>query len=219
MEINPQLLVGNWSEGYALDIHTLSSVPAEYSYKTILDWEWVDGVFTQVEKKVQDLVTKWDTQYSPIGFEMNHLKYWKEKERAQTIAIQIAKFLKDAVPYWAIDIILPVPPSDHSRVFQPVFEIAYEIGRILELPVDNSSIIKTVPTGPLKEIEDPILRREILQNAFTINTGKLVGRNVLLFDDLYRSGETLKALTNVIMMVGNANSVYVLTVTKTRSKR
>ena len=47
----------------------------------------------------------------------------------------------------------------------------------------------------------------------------LYGKNILLFDDLYRSGETLKAVCNIVANQGGANNVYVLTITKTRSKR
>jgi predicted amidophosphoribosyltransferase len=42
---------------------------------------------------------------------------------------------------------------------------------------------------------------------------------VLLFDDLYRSGETLKEITRVLMEEGQVSKVFVLTITKTRRKR
>ena len=43
------------------------------------------------------------------------------------------------------------------------------------------------------------------------------GKNVLLLDDLYRSGATLTVATEVLLEAG-AKSVVVLTLTKTRSK-
>ena len=69
------------------------------------------------------------------------------------------------------------------------------------------------------EIEDQIKRKEILKDAFSINLNALNGKDVLLFDDLYRSGETLNAVCDIIMNKGKARGVYVLTITKTRSKR
>ncbi len=45
------------------------------------------------------------------------------------------------------------------------------------------------------------------------------GRNILLFDDLYRSGETLKAVAQILKNKAGVKNVYILTITKTRSKR
>lgn len=42
-------------------------------------------------------------------------------------------------------------------------------------------------------------------------------KRVLLFDDLYRSGSTLNAITDVLLQAGQATSVSVLTLTRTRS--
>jgi competence protein ComFC len=42
---------------------------------------------------------------------------------------------------------------------------------------------------------------------------------VLLFDDLYRSGETLAEATRTLQEQGRVQRVYVLTVTRTRVLR
>jgi len=44
-------------------------------------------------------------------------------------------------------------------------------------------------------------------------------RAVLLFDDLYRSGATLNAVTRVLLEQGEARNVYALTLTMTRRMR
>lgn len=74
-------------------------------------------------------------------------------------------------------------------------------------------------TSQLKEIEDPDVRKEVLKDAFSVQNNVLNGKDVLLFDDLYRSGETLNAVCDVLLNVGKARGVYVLTITKTRTKR
>jgi competence protein ComFC len=219
MEINPQTLTGRWKEGFALDLHTLSSVPKEWTTKKVTVHELIDGDFVAVEKEVQDKVTKWDTTYTPIGLEMNHLKYWKEIHRAETIGAAAAGFLKQKAAGWGINLILPIPPSDTTRDFQPVYEIVHHIGRLSGLPVDLHILKKLKSTSQLKEIEDPTKRKELLTGAFSIQNNGLQGKNVLLFDDLYRSGETLNAVCDIIINQGRAKCVYVLTITKTRSKR
>jgi predicted amidophosphoribosyltransferase len=42
---------------------------------------------------------------------------------------------------------------------------------------------------------------------------------IILFDDLYRSGETLGEITRTLMSKGKIDRVYVLTITRTRSLR
>lgn len=220
MNINPQSLPGHWKAGYALDLHTLSSTPKEWeSTRKVTRTELIDGELVTIEKDVPDKVTKWDTVYTPIGEEMNHLKYWRERHRAETIAKFAADFLKTKMAIWGINLIIPIPPSDITREFQPVYEIVKHVGRICSLPIDFQIIKKLKPTSQLKEIDDPAARKEVLDGAFSIGNNSLTGKNILLFDDLYRSGETLNAVCDIIMSKGNAKNVYVLTITKTRTKR
>jgi predicted amidophosphoribosyltransferase len=42
------------------------------------------------------------------------------------------------------------------------------------------------------------------------------GKNLLLFDDLYRSGATVSAITELLKSQGKAKAVYLLTLTETR---
>ena len=191
-------LNGAWRQGYALDLHTTRSTligTDEYGH------------------------TRFDTHRPPIAEDLFQLKYRRDKSRIDKIANQATDFLKKHNAQWHLDLIIPVPPSDTNRPFQPVEELAKVIGRILNLPVSSGILRKIKSTSALKSIEEPNQRREILSGAFDANPGALDGKNVLLFDDLYRSGETLAAATDVLLNKGKTNNVYVLTITKTRSKR
>ncbi len=198
MEINPQKLNGHWNEGWALDLHTSSSNPI---------------------KDEEGNITGWETTRPPIAEELYRLKYWRERYRVDNIAKSVAIFLDKYKSKWRLDMIIPIPPSDTTRDFQPVYELAKSIGRLVSLPVDFNTLRKVKSTSQLKEIEDPGTRTEILKDAFSINFNALIGKDVLLFDDLYRSGETLNAVCDIIMNKGKARCIYVLTITKTRSKR
>lgn len=196
MNINPKPLPGHWKEGYALDLHTISSIPIE--------WDSSGNP------------TKYETIRTPIGEEMYQLKYQDDPYRAVTIAESAASFLKTKKEVWAIDLIIPIPPSKTTRAFQPVYEIVTHVGRICSLPIDFKVLQKLKPTSQLKEIEVPAERKKILDGAFSIQNNSLSGKNILLFDDLYRSGETLNAVCDIIKSNGKAKNIYVLTVTKTR---
>lgn len=193
MNINEQKLLGNWREGWALDLHTLSSIP--YGF----------GVF--------------DTKRTEVGEALYQLKYHSDRNKIQPLAETACKFMQTRLftPY--LHAIIPVPPSNLSRPFQPVIELAREIGRRLNLPVLDDYLLKTRSTEALKGINDPETRRKELQGAFRVKDNSLAGKNILLFDDLFRSGETLTEITKVLYDTGKVKDVYVLTITKTRSKR
>ncbi len=218
MELHPQKLYGHFTEGYALDFHTVSSRPKEYAKKIVEARDLVTGKVVKVEKEDKDKVIKWETAYTTIGLEMNHLKYWEESGRINLIAREAATFLLNKTG-WRIDLIIPVPPSNNTRNFQPVAEIAKALGAICKLVVELNILKKLKSTSELKDIEIPEQRREVLKGAFDIRQNSLAGMNVLLFDDLYRSGETLNAVADVLKNNGNAKNVYALTITKTRIKR
>lgn len=193
MEINPQELNGNWKEGWALDLHTLWSIPIvpELNY--------------------------FETKRTPIAEELYLLKYKNERSRAENIAKVASEFLRSK--NWNIDLIIPIPPSNTSRIFQPVYEIAKFISQFIKIPVEINLLKKTKSTSELKEIDDVNERKEILKDVFTIEESCLFGKNILVFDDLYRSGETLNSVCEILANKGKASEIYVLTITKTRSKR
>ncbi|GAK56569.1 hypothetical protein U27_03531 [Candidatus Vecturithrix granuli] len=186
-------LKGNWRAGWALDIHTVSSSPRP------------DGGF--------------DTVRTEIGEVLYQLKYRYDKKKIAVIAETAAEFIKSLLVYKFLGAIIPIPPSNLERPFQPVLEIALEIGRIISLPVPLDYLIKQKQTIPLKGIEDHESRREQLEGAFHVKDQRFKEKYVLLFDDLYRSGETLMAATDALYKEGKVARVFVVTLTKTRTKR
>ncbi len=57
-----------------------------------------------------------------------------------------------------------------------------------------------------------------LNGAFTVATVRTEGQDILLCDDLYRSGATASVITNLLKNEGKAKTVRLLTLTRTRSK-
>lgn len=198
MDINPQQIDGNWEEGWAMDLHTTSSVPITDEAGNVI---------------------KWNNTRPPVAEELYQLKYCNNKSKVDTMAKPVSDFIREKQEQWKLDLIIPVPPSDMERTYQPVIELANAIGTLTDLPVDNVVLKKNDATPPLKTIDDPEARREILKDAFSVETDVLKGKTVLIFDDIYRSGETVNTISEVIKNRGNAENVYVLTVTKTRVKK
>jgi competence protein ComFC len=61
-------------------------------------------------------------------------------------------------------------------------------------------------------------RWRLLDGLHEVEKAMVEGRKVLLFDDLFRSGATMNAITSALYDHGRALEVYALTLTRTRSK-
>jgi competence protein ComFC len=195
-EIHPKRIMGNWKEGFALDFHTLTS---EY----IGDDEYGHPQF--------------ETTRSEIGELLYGLKYKKDKSVLAEIVTIATEFIK--LRNWALDLVVAVPLSRKGRAFQPVPPVAEGIARALGIDVCIDCVIKVKETPELKRIFDFEKRLRILEDAFDVRDPVVTGRTVLLFDDLYRSGATLNAVTRVLLEQGKARNVYALTLTMTRRMR
>ena len=197
MNINPQEIHGNWRAGWALDVHTLSSRPLP------------DGGY--------------DTNRTEFGELVFQLKYRHDRTNIQPIAEVAANFIREKfavdghliLPY--LKAILPIPPSDQNRDFQPVTEVTQEIGKLLSVPVRTAYLTKVKQTTPLKNLLDVASKREQLRGAFVIESQDLKNQCVLLVDDLYDSGTTLTEVSKVLYEQGGVQHVLVLTLTRTRT--
>ena len=61
-------------------------------------------------------------------------------------------------------------------------------------------------------------KKNILEESIVVKSKKNIGRNVLLFDDLYSTGSTLEVITRKLKE-NRVKNVYVLTLTKTRTRQ
>lgn len=192
---NPIPLAGAWRLGWALDLHTTSSVLIGYD---------------------QNGREQFDTKRSPLGELVYQLKYKGQSQAADQIAAAMAQFFADKANLVApIGLVVPMPASTH-RTVQPVTTIASKLSQLLRKPFSESAIQKTKETPTLKSITDIAQRREVLDGAFAGDATQLNRTGVLLVDDLYRSGSTANAVTLALIAAG-ASPVYFLAATKTRS--
>lgn len=188
-------LIGPWEEGYALDKHIIHS---EYQGED----EWGRPDF--------------DNTRSEIGQFVYELKYNQDK-RVLNDLIDIAEIF--IIDEWKIDkyidAIVPIPPSKTNRAFQPVFEICNSLGNRLGKCVDLDILSKT----ETKQIKNLSYREKekILMDSINVDYVYEERVNILLIDDLYDSGLTIKTTTNLLQKNDkNIKNIYVLTMTKTR---
>lgn len=186
-------LDGNWKAGWALDLHTISSVKN------------ANGGF--------------DNTYTDIGYALNQLKYHHSTEQLNYLGSKLVEFMKTRMVTPYLDVIIPVPPSTH-RDIQPVYEIASLLAVGINKKIDFNFLLKNRSTSQLKAIQDPLERERALSGVFSLsNPAFYKGKKVLLVDDLYRSGSTLSEITRILYEQGEVSNVYVVTLTKTRVNR
>jgi len=186
---------GNWKAGYAIDLHTISSVYLGDNF---------DGQ------------PQFDNERSEMGELINRLKYHSDETVIPKIIEIINKNLKNIT---AVDFIIPVPPSNLKRAFQPVYKIVEELSKSSTVPLIKDALFKT-NVEELKSITNPAQREALLRNSLKLNPNiDIENRSILLVDDVYRSGATVRAVTDLLYNQAKVKSVYVLTMTKTRSNR
>lgn len=186
-------LKSEYFNGFSLDYHTISSHINP------------DGFF--------------DTLRTKIGELLYQLKYHGDKSCIQEISNVAASFISTEFKKNPPSVLIPIPSSSQVRNFQPVIELAKVIEELTQIPVNYNYLIKQRNTPEIKGIDDNETRKEMLKNAFHVIDKRYKGKTILLFDDLYRSGETLNAAAKILKEQGNVGKIYVLTITKTRTKR
>lgn len=188
-------LEGNWTSGKAYDLHTVSSTHLGTD-------EFGHDRFDNTRSKMGELVYQ--------------LKYKGDASKVQ----EIVTLLDDIKGIETFDFIVPIPPTKKNRPIDPVTLIAEALGARRKVAVATGALTNG-GTEELKGITDPIARKELLDEALKLHAPgqKFEGKKVLLVDDLYRSGATLRVATDLLYKEGKATQVSVLTMTRTRSNR
>jgi competence protein ComFC len=190
---HPTKIPGRWREGFALDYHTISSDFVGHD-------EYGHPRFKTVRTELGELLYR--------------LKYGSDKAVIDEVVEAAANFIASWVPKEIT--IVPVPGS-RLRIQQPVLVLAEALGKKLNLPIKPNAVRRLKPVPELKDVFDYDARARLLQGAHTVDRSVTEGQRMLLFDDLFRSGATMNAITEALYEDGKASEVYALTITRTRS--
>jgi predicted amidophosphoribosyltransferase len=188
VEVHPERIDGPWVEGFVLDRHVISSRPTGYV-----------GEHMQFE-----------TTRSPLGELVYQLKY-----RSGQVDDIVETAVAFAMQHWegSIDCIVAPPPSLH-RSRQPALQIAEGVARSLGVPTLLSAVVKATATQQMKNV--PLHERvPLLADAIQSGTDSVHGKRVLLVDDLWETGSTLRRVAEVLGTMG-ASEIRALAMTRTK---
>lgn len=194
MPINQIKLNGSWTEGYAMDVHVISSEFLGYD-------EYDHPEFNTTRSEIGDLVYQ--------------LKYKNNKNKVNDIIKLIDPFLKQWTILTDIDVVIPIPPTKKNRIFQPVFEISDKIAKHINKPI-RFDFLEKIDSEQLKNLT-PEEKNNAISGSIIKHKNFIRKVNILLIDDLYKSGTTLNEVCKILKTDTNVNNIYVLTMTKTKN--
>ena len=120
-------------------------------------------------------------------------------------------------PLNSAEVIVPVPlheSRERERGFNQAGVVARELARVTKLPFDAQSFVRRVHTERHRAGMDAKTRRQSVEDAFVVRHDDLiVGKRVLLVDDVFTTGATVSACAEVLKTAG-AEEVFVLTVAR-----
>lgn len=111
------------------------------------------------------------------------------------------------------DVAIPVPMyagKQRIRGYNQAAVIAKHFAALEDVPYTEKAIRRIRNTRPLRGLT-PAERQQMLSEAIVLNdTSGIEHRDVLLIDDIYTTGATADAITD-ILLAGGADRVYILT--------
>lgn len=140
---------------------------------------------------------------------VSDFKYRHKKEYAKYYIEQLLQNYGNSITKLAPDVLVPVPihkSKYRERGYNQAEILAYGIAKELNIPVLPHLLIRNKKTLPQKQLSDKERLRN-LQQAFILNEKAVSDypdslNRVLLVDDIYTTGSTIEACTNVLIKHG-----------------
>lgn len=151
-------------------------------------------------------------EYSSAREMIYRFKYSGRREYARIFAELSERVLAEYIYAGDFDCIVPVPVSRRrflKRGYNQAGEFGRQLSEVTGIPFCDGAIIRSKNTSPLKLL-NPSERQKNLKNAFKKGKNVVKSKRILLVDDIYTTGATMDACTEVLLQNGAA-CVYGLT--------
>lgn len=108
------------------------------------------------------------------------------------------------------DVIIPVPvhpARERSRGYNQAAIMADRLSERMEIPADSKSLLRIRQTQRMRGL-DPMQREDVLEGAFAVKEcrrSRIMGRRIMLVDDIMTTGATADACSRVLYEAGAAS--------------
>jgi len=168
----------------------------------------------EVENKTNRLINGVAASYygvSNVGKVIHRCKYEGGGDYPDFLVKLCLKAFRKALGDTKFDFCLFVPPTESGHL---VRNFAKKIADALKIPF-SESLIKTRTTKAQKIFLTGLLKKDNVAGAFSFsNTSMIEGKNILLIDDIFDSGATIKEIGKYLSEKG-ANKVAPLVIART----
>lgn len=149
----------------------------------------------------------------PVSGAIYRFKYGNKRNYGRIFAVEMAERCGEQIRRWGIEEIIPVPlhpARKRKRGYNQAEILAEELGGLLNIPVRKDVLYRIRNTRPQKSLDDTE-RISNLKGAFAVPKNQKPKGKVLLVDDIYTTGNTIRRTAKMLRLAG-AQKVYFLTI-------
>ena len=155
-----------------------------------------------VESKYSNIVDGVASSYygvSSVGAALHRSKYENGGDFPDFLLKLTLKAFRKKYGQEKFDFIVYVPPTESGDL---VKNFAEKLSQVLKVPISHR-LIKTGETQPQKVFKNGYLKKDNVAQKFRYSEpNELVGKSVILFDDIFDSGATIMEIGNVLTKFG-----------------
>lgn len=164
-------------------------------------------------KKASHMVNGYAASYygvSNIGVALHRSKYEKGGDFPDFLLKKTLSVFGKKFRDISFDLVLYIPPTKSGNL---VRNFATKFANVIKVPISHE-LIKVRTTQEQKMFQNSYRKHENVSDAFDIKNGIVQGKTILLIDDIYDSGATLKEVGNLLTRKG-AKFIVPIVIAKT----
>jgi ATP-dependent DNA helicase RecQ len=136
---------------------------------------------------------------SNVGAALHRSKYEQGGDFPDFLLKLVLKAYRKKFGQEIFDLVLYVPPTSSGDL---VKNFAVKVSQVLKFPISHN-LVKARQTKEQKVFENGYLKTENVSDAFTFATpNEIKGKSILLVDDIFDSGATLKEIGRLLTNLG-----------------
>ena len=196
------------------NLQRLVSKPQTETINMLSDFRETYFPELRVESKGSNIVNGIAASYygvSNVGAVIRRSKYQNGGDFPDFLLKLTLKAFRKQYGQEPFDLLLYAPPTESGDL---VKNFAEKISRVLKVPISHN-LIKTGKTQPQKVFANGYLKRGNVAGMFAFNNpAQIIGKNVIIFDDIFDSGATIKEIGRMLTKIG-ANKIAPLIIART----